>query len=213
MRETRPVWAGRGATLSDHANIANTNVANVTSITPPPPPPPPPIAAALSFLWDQSDSHVKVYLRGDKWEGVGPWYKENKDKVTCTFTPSGIAFRVQAFKDGKSYALVSDNLEKEIDPATSKMIVKKNKIIIKLAKQGESFDRHWMTFNAKKKKKSSGSKVKEDPMGGIMDLMKDMYEDGDEQMRATIGKAMEESRKKQLNPGYQAPGDDSSMEF
>ena len=31
-------------------------------------------------------------------------------------------------------------------------------------------------------------------MGGIMDLMKDMYDNGDEKMKETIGKAMYESR-------------------
>ena len=95
------------------------------------------------------------------------------------------------------------------------MVVKQNKIIIKLSKQGEAFDRHWMSFNAKKKKRgAAGKKASDDPMGGIMDLMKDMYEDGDEEMRKTIGKAMEESRKKQLNPGYRVPGEGlPSMDF
>ena len=54
--------------------------------------------------------------------------------------------------------------------------------------------------------KKSKAKKKEDPMGGIMDLMKDMYDTGDEKMKETIGKAMYDSRMGKKNSGG---GDDA----
>nr|CAD7605283.1 unnamed protein product [Timema genevievae] len=38
----------------------------------------------------------------------------------------------------------------------------------------------------------------EDPSGGLMDMMKHMYETGDDEMKRTIAKAWTESREKQL---------------
>jgi calcyclin binding protein len=44
-------------------------------------------------------------------------------------------------------------------------------------------------------------KKSSDPTAGIMDMMKDMYEDGDEDMKRTIAKAWSESREKQQKGG------------
>ena len=64
-----------------------------------------------------------------------------------------------------------------------------------------------MTFSTKSKKsKESKEKIEKDPTAGIMDLMKDMYESGDDKMRETIGKAMMESQKNRANPDHRSPG-------
>jgi calcyclin binding protein len=39
----------------------------------------------------------------------------------------------------------------------------------------------------------------DDPSAGLMDMMKQMYEDGDDDMKRTIAKAWTESREKQMN--------------
>ena len=52
---------------------------------------------------------------------------------------------------------------------------------------------------AKKKRDATAeSTKKKDPMGGIMDMMKDMYEEGDENMKKIIGEAMLKSQTGQL---------------
>jgi len=40
--------------------------------------------------------------------------------------------------------------------------------------------------------------VKDDPTAGIMDLMKDMYDNGDDQMRKTIGESLLKSQQERM---------------
>ena len=58
---------------------------------------------------------------------------------------------------------------------------------------------HMTTFE----KKSSEPRVpkfdnSEDPSAGLMSMMKQMYEDGDDEMKRTIAKAWTESQQKQM---------------
>ena len=138
--------------------------------------------------------------------------KHDKTKVTCTFTSTSFDLVVLDFDptDGGSggsgntnnYRLLNDNLEKEIDPSSSKYIIKPNKIIIKLGKvktgSGSymNYD-HWTSLTSKKPKSDTIKKLKEEkdnPMGGIMDMMKDMYDNGDESTRKMIGETMYKQR-------------------
>ena len=132
---------------------------------------------------------VTVYVPLD---GIG---RHDRDKISCHFTSSSFDLVVSDF-DGASYRLLNDNLEKDIDVAKSKYIVKPNKIIIKLGKVKSgtgtysSYD-SWMQLTSKKSKdKTAAKRGKDDPMGGIMDMMKDMYEEGDDNMKKVIGEAM-----------------------
>jgi calcyclin binding protein len=54
------------------------------------------------------------------------------------------------------------------------------------------------------KKKASEPRVpkvdhKDDPSAALMDMMRQMYEDGDDDMKRNIAKAWTESREKQMN--------------
>jgi len=149
------------------------------------------------FAWDQGEYNspkVTVYV---ELEGVGGI---SKDNVTCTFTKDTFDLQVVGLS-GKNYRLLQDNLDKDIIPGESKFLVKANKIVLKLAKtKGEySFD-NWTSLSSKKTKgdkaasKSAASGGKADPMGGIMDMMKEMYDSGDDKMKKIIGEAMEKSR-------------------
>lgn len=91
--------------------------------------------------------------------------------------------------NGKNYRLFKDNLEKDIVPAESKFTVKQNKVVVKLKKKkGEFSYEHWTNLTAKRKRDAAAAT--KDPMGGIMDLMRDMYDEGDDQTRKLIGEAM-----------------------
>uniref|UniRef100_A0A7S2PGT2 Calcyclin-binding protein n=1 Tax=Skeletonema marinoi TaxID=267567 RepID=A0A7S2PGT2_9STRA len=126
--------------------------------------------------------------------GIGT---HDKSKISCNFTSTSFDLIVSDFTDGKSYRLLNDNLEKEIDVSKSKYVVKPNKILIKLGKiKGEYSYDHWTELTAKKKKENKGKK--EDPAAGIMDLMKDMYESGDDNMKKMIGETMYKQRTGQL---------------
>ena len=132
----------------------------------------------------------------------------DKSKVTCNFTAGAFDLIVLDYNNSNSsskgttntnnYRLLNNNLEKDIDVSNSKYIIKPNKIIIKLGKvKGEygSYD-NWTQLTAKKGKSIGGSSSagtkpkKDDPMGGIMDLMKDMYDSGDDNMKKMIGETM-----------------------
>jgi len=62
--------------------------------------------------------------------------------------------------------LLKDNLDKDIIPDKSRVVVKKNKIVLKLAKvKGEYSYEHWNNLTAKKSREEKKD-TKKDPMGG-----------------------------------------------
>ncbi|KAL7545901.1 hypothetical protein ACHAWF_009254 [Thalassiosira exigua] len=131
-------------------------------------------------------------------EGVG---SHDKSKIRCDFAPSSLDLIVEDF-DGETYRLLNDNLEKDIDPSKSKRIVKPNKIVLKLGKvKGEYGYDSWQQLTAKKPKKrdASGKSTKDDPAAGIMDMMRDMYDGGDDAMKKMIGETMYKQRTGQLD--------------
>ena len=135
-----------------------------------------------SFGWEKGEygaAWVKVYV---SLEGVGA----AKDSVQCDFTSSSFDLRVEDL-GGKSYRLVKRNLSHDIVAAESKCVVKRNTIIVKLKKvQGEygTYD-SWTELEGKRKERDSS-----DPSAGIMDMMRDMYNSGDDNMKKVIGEAM-----------------------
>jgi calcyclin binding protein len=54
--------------------------------------------------------------------------------------------------------------------------------------KGEYSYDHWANLTGKRTRKAEAKAA--DPMGGLMDMMKDMYEEGDDQTRKIIGEAM-----------------------
>ena len=143
------------------------------------------------FAWDQGNSTISVYVELDDVGTV-------KDRVSCEFTRDTFDLKVKDL-NGKHYRLLQDNLDKDVVVDKCKFIVKANKVVIKLAKvKGEYSYDNWTTLASKKTKEDKQKKAsatKENPMGGIMDMMKDMYETGDDNMKKIIGEAMEKSRR------------------
>jgi calcyclin binding protein len=148
------------------------------------------------FGWEDDGygkEKVNVYIMSGI-DGVGNLPKE---KIVCDFTKSSFDFKIFNL-DGKNFRLFKDNLEKEIDPTKSFLRIKKNRVTICLYKKEKN--ETWMNLTAKNPHGHSTTKKNksdEDPMGGIMDLMKNMYEEGDDEMKRTIAKAWTESRQKQ----------------
>lgn len=118
-----------------------------------------------------------------------------RDAVTCHFGKDSFDLIVPDLR-GQSYRLYKDQLEKDIDTDKCKFIVKADKIIVKLAKiKGEygSYD-YWTKLSDPKKK----NKKDTNPQASIMQLMKDMYEDGDDQMKKVIGETMLKQQRGEL---------------
>ena len=121
-----------------------------------------------------------------------------RDQITCEFTSSSFDLIVRDL-GGKSYRLVNDNLENDIVPEKSKILVKADKIVIKLGKKKTEYGGHdhWSQLTAKKDKKKKAADAA-NPAAGIMDLMKDMYDSGDDNMKRMIGETMQKQREGKL---------------
>jgi calcyclin binding protein len=130
-----------------------------------------------------------------------------RDSITCHFTKSSVDLIVRNL-DNKSYRLYKDNLDKDVDPTKCKIIVKSHKVLVKLAKvkssEYGSYD-YWTQLTAKKSRKAEKEKKKEDPSASIMQLMRDMYEDGDDNMRKVIGETMLKQQRGELGGGTNDP--------
>ena len=145
-----------------------------------------------SFGWDQDGygkepNFVYVYIMSGV-DGVG----DVKHSVTCDFTEGSFDLKIMGL-GGKNLRLKKDNLDKQIVPGESKCIVKKNKVTIKMKKvKGEYGYDSWLDLTAKRPKLDGGKE--KDPGASLMDMMKDMYDSGDDNMKKAIGEAMVKSR-------------------
>lgn len=133
-----------------------------------------------SYGWEQGEYN-------SPWVNVFVNIEVPKSEVTCAFTSDSFDLKAQ------NYRLLVETLEKDIVPDESKFVVKKNKVIVKLKKlKGEYSYDQWQEL---KKKGGKAAKDKsKDPTAGIMDLMKDLYDNGDDSMRKIIGESMLKQR-------------------
>eukprot|EP01018_Ginkgo_biloba_P013649 Gb_30699 [translate_table: standard] len=134
-----------------------------------------------SFSWDQDNEKVKIYV---SLEGV------NQERVISNFQPSSFDVKLHDIQ-GKNYRCGVPKLNKSIVPEKCRVTVKPQRVIITLQKSDKS---NWSDLYYKDDKLKPNLDKDKDPMAGIMDLMKNMYDEGDEDMKRTIAKAWSEAR-------------------
>ncbi|XP_048438149.1 calcyclin-binding protein [Pyrus x bretschneideri] len=134
-----------------------------------------------SFSWDQDNDKVKIYI---SLEGV------DQEKIEADFKPMSLDIKFHDVK-GKNYRFVLPKLNKEINPEKCKVLVKPTRVVINLAKTSKDY---WLDLKFKEDKLKPSLDKEKDPMAGIMDLMKNMYEEGDPEMKQTIAKAWTDAR-------------------
>ncbi|KAF4360190.1 hypothetical protein F8388_000059 [Cannabis sativa] len=177
------------------SEIRNLEKLSKEAVTPPISQAPTPVATAAkvpstpsvsyitlgSFSWEQDSDKVKLYI---SLEGV------DQEKLVTEFKP--MAFDIK-FHDvnGKNYRCAIPKLNKEIVPEKCKVLVKPKRVVLTLIKASKG---NWLDLYYKEDKLKPKLDKEQDPMAGIMDLMKNMYEDGDEDMKRTIAKAWTDSR-------------------
>lgn len=204
---------GSGAADATGAAAAGDDAAPTAKPVPVSPPPSPPQPVPLGPITTGSTTSV-TYTPIDRFSFDAGGYNEQfvtlyvplpgvgtipKDQVQCNFEKAAFDLIVKDLK-GKSYRLKKDLLEHDIVVNKSKIVIKADKIIIKLAKiKGEygSYD-YWSKLTDPKrndKKKSSN------PAASITELMKDMYESGDDNMRKMIGETMMKQHRGELGKG------------
>jgi calcyclin binding protein len=203
------------STSTDAASSKSTSEANPSpapSSTPAPTAPskpistaPPVISPSLTynsidrFAFDagtSTDRFVTLYV---PLPGVGS-IPNKKEQISCDFGSDSFDVTIHDLK-GKNYRLKRGNLEHDIEPEKSKYIVKADKIVVKLHKIEKDYGGFdfWSKLTDPKRKEKS--KKGSNPTAGLMDMMKDMYDSGDENMRKIIGETMMKQRNGQLNSG------------
>ncbi|KAL9265990.1 Calcyclin-binding protein-like protein, partial [Drosera capensis] len=115
-----------------------------------------------------------------------------EEKIETSFKSSSFDIKFHDVQ-GKNYQFAIPKLNKSIVPEKCKILVKPTRVVITLIKDSRG---NWSDLHFKEDKLKSGlDKDKDkDPMAGIMDLMKNMYEEGDEEMKKTIAKAWTDAR-------------------
>lgn len=125
-------------------------------------------------------------------DGIG---KHLKNNIDCEFTDNSLDLRILDFPN-KNLRLKLGPLNGIIDPAKSKLKVKSNSIVLELKKAN---GKYWDDIKEKKstlggtgpslKKKGANDDDNKDPGGSLMEMMKNLYESGDDQMKRTIAES------------------------
>jgi len=142
-----------------------------------------PYNTITSYSWDQTNDTVKILVSLDN---VGTLSPEN---VQVEFKLNTVDIKVHGLNN-QNYRF-SRTLN-EITPEECSFKIRPNRIVLALKKKETG---HWDKLESKKEKKKPDISNK-DPNAGIMELMKNMYEEGDDEMKRTIAKAWTESREK-----------------
>lgn len=129
---------------------------------------------------------------------------EGLEEAEIQFNPEPHGFEIIVLREAQgkpNLKLTVSPLYKKIVPEQCKYKVRKQNLTIVIHKKKSQT---WMklkktSLDSKKPKAPSAdpkSKAAEDPNGALMDMMKKMYDEGDDEMKRTISKAMWEAQHK-----------------
>ncbi|XP_065877087.1 uncharacterized protein [Euphorbia lathyris] len=134
-----------------------------------------------SFSWDQDNDKLKIYI---SLEGV------EQEKIETEIKARSFDIKFHDVQ-GKNYRCAIPKLNKEIEPEKCKILVKPTRVVITLFKASKG---NWPDLHFKEDKLKPNLDKEPDPMAGIMNLMKNMYDEGDEDLKRTIAKAWTDAR-------------------
>jgi len=161
--------------------------------------------AYKSYSWDQSDKFVKFYLTNLK----NVQELSQLDGFEKNFMPRSVMLRVCNLS-GKNHVFEIKELAHAINAEKSFYKVKSDMVVIFLAKAntGQNWSHVTAAEKAKAEKKVEVPKTEDDsdPSKGLMNMMKKMYDEGDDDMKKTIAKAWTESQNKGPGAGLASSG-------
>ncbi|XP_076654776.1 calcyclin-binding protein [Halictus rubicundus] len=147
-----------------------------------------------NYGWEQTETTLSLYVTLEDVEQIP------KESVVCNFTENSLDLRILGLNN-KNYVLTINNLCEDIEPnKCSYKVTKKGLITVTLVKKEPQVWLH--VTRVEKKIKSLKSSLNPemgdegDPGTGIMNLMKKMYQEGDDDMKRTIAKAWADSQEK-----------------
>lgn len=145
--------------------------------------------------FDESDKYVKIFVPFNA-------AKITEENVCVDFTSDSFVMTIKT--DTKDYKFTATSLLKPINTEKSYKKVKPQDEMVALYLKKEKEGVNWgcLTTTEKRLKDSKTkafddeSQSSKDPMGGLMDIMKKMYDSGDSDMKRTIAKAWTEGQEK-----------------
>ncbi|KJH45579.1 CS domain protein [Dictyocaulus viviparus] len=153
-----------------------------------------PTVKLTSYGWDESDKFVKVYITLQGVQNVDP------SNIQHSFTKNGYDIMVSDF-GGKNYVVTMKGLRDEIVPESSQIKQKVDMLLVMMKKKTEGKKWEQLTKleydeKQKRKPKFDDKSMEDDPQASLMNMMKQMYEEGDDEMKRTIRKAWHEGQSK-----------------
>ena len=149
------------------------------------------------YGWENKDSKtIKVYLLKGL-DGIG---KHDKNLTQCEFDSHSVDLKIRDF-NGKNLRFRVEPLFESIAVEKCTLTIKSNSITLTLVK--ENTNKSWSSLKwqkvAEKKKLAQAaadpSTDSSDPSANLMSLMKDLYKNGDENMKRTIAESWDKSQK------------------
>ena len=139
------------------------------------------------YAWDQSDKFMKLYV------DVPGAHTVPEANLTSHFQTRYVKVSVTVGKI--VYNVAVGPFHSDIITAESKCKVKADKLLIMLKKEKEK--ETWPYLVAKQTKKTKGPPPVDDtkdPNENLMTMLKQMYDDGDDEMKRTIAKSFYQSQ-------------------
>ena len=152
------------------------------------------------YAFDTSnEKFIKLYLT-DGFDGIKTF---NSSNIKSSFTKNSFDVFVIGWKN-KNYRFSCFNLNKEIIPNESYVKQTNSGLIIYLKKSNnsdfwDSLEKKKGLFGNKDDKEDGGIDKNKDPNASLMEMMRDMYQNGDPEMKRMIAEAWTKSRDEQEN--------------
>ncbi|KAJ1520954.1 hypothetical protein ONE63_004031 [Megalurothrips usitatus] len=148
----------------------------------------------MNYAWDQSDKFVKIFVTLKNVHSIP------SDNISCEFKERSMALRVNGL-EGRNHHLSILNLLEKINVEKSYWKVKNDNVIVYLVKSNSGQKWSHLTGGEKQvtDKKPPKYEPSDDPSSSIMGLLKQMYDDGDDEMKRTIAKAWASNQDKKTS--------------
>lgn len=141
-----------------------------------------PVAAVFSpierYGFDQDENQVNIYI---SLNGVS-----EKSEHSFNVQEQSLDFKLyNVERSGKNYRLAFAKLDGKVDTTKSRVTLKKDRVVIVLHKASE---RTWLQIPYQKQVGEDFDPEKDDVNQGIVRMMQDLYETGDERVKREIAK-------------------------
>lgn len=145
-----------------------------------------------NYAWDQSEKFVKIYLT------LKDVHKIPSENVEIGFTEGSLSVLVRDL-GGKNHQMTVLNLLYPIDVKDSFKKLKTDMVLVMCKKQST---KKWEYLTKVEKKSKDKEKPtmddNADPGDGLMNMLKKIYSEGDDEMKRTINKVWTESQEKKI---------------